>query len=143
MAIVYIVDDDEGVRTALARLLHSAGLESRPFNSPEAFLAEIKLESPACILLDITMPKISGLQVQERLIEKGIEFPVIAVSARDNDETRRSARFLGAKFFLRKPVDDQALLDTIAWVTASDCWDTSKSGGVYVAPGGAQRKFGL
>jgi FixJ family two-component response regulator len=115
--LVYIVDDDEAVRTGLSRLMRSAGFEARAFDSAEQFLCSLKTERPACVLLDITMPNVTGLEVQARLREKGIKVPVIAVSARDDEETRRLARELGVQFFLRKPVDDQALLDAIAWVT--------------------------
>ncbi len=115
--IIYIVDDDASVRTGLARLIRSAGFEPRVFASADEFLNEIGDERPACVLLDITMPRMTGLDVQSRLKEQGIDLPVIAVSARDDDETRRLARDLGARFFLRKPVDDRALLDAVNWVT--------------------------
>ncbi len=117
--IVYIVDDDEAVRCAFVRLLQSAGLDPRPYESPEVFLEEVIDGQHACILLDITMPRMTGTQVQERLRKSNIALPVITVSARDDEETRKWARGLGAKMFLRKPVDDQALLDAISWVTQS------------------------
>jgi FixJ family two-component response regulator len=115
--LVYIVDDDESVRTGLSRLMRSAGFEARVFESAEQFLENLQIDRPGCVLLDITMPRVTGLEVQARLKQKGIKLPVIAVSARDDEETRRLARELGVQFFLRKPVDDQALLDAIAWVT--------------------------
>jgi FixJ family two-component response regulator len=118
--VVYIVDDDVSVRKALSRLMRSAGLEPREFECPERFLKEVCTAVPACVLLDITMPGITGLEVQRRLREKGVGLPVIAVSARDDEETRRLARELGAQFFLRKPVDDQALMDAIHWVMNTD-----------------------
>ncbi|MGZ9006028.1 MAG: response regulator transcription factor [Burkholderiales bacterium] len=114
--VVYIVDDDDLVRKGLARLIRAGGLVPKPYESPELFLEEIKSEPCACILLDITMPRMSGLQVQVQLKARGITIPVIAVSARDDEETRRRARELDARCFFRKPVDDQALLDAIAWV---------------------------
>jgi FixJ family two-component response regulator len=117
--VVYIIDDDASVRKGLARLMRSAGLEPRPYESPELFLAEVCQEKSACALLDITMPRLTGLQVQAALKAKGIDLPVLAVSARDDKDTRQLARALGARFFFRKPVDDQALLDAIAWVIGS------------------------
>jgi len=114
--VVYIVDDDDFVLTGLSRLMRSAGFEARTYASAGEFLAAVRDSPSACILLDITMPRITGLEVQQRLKEKGIGLPVIAVSARDDDTTRAMARALGAKFFLRKPVDDRALLDAIGWV---------------------------
>jgi FixJ family two-component response regulator len=116
---VYIVDDDESVRKGLVRLMRSAGIESRAYEGPERFLEEVRNEDNACILMDMTMPRMSGLELRAQLNEKGINLPVIAVSARDDDETRRLARDLGVHFFLRKPVDDQALIDTISWVMGS------------------------
>jgi FixJ family two-component response regulator len=117
---VYIVDDDHSVRTSLSRLMRASGLPAKAFATPEAFLGDVDETSEGCVLLDITMPNMTGLQVQERMAERGVQLPVIAVSARDNDEVRAIARELGARFYLHKPVDDQALLDAIAWVTDED-----------------------
>lgn len=117
--LVYIVDDDASVRKALTRLMRSIALESRAYDSAERFLAEISNRPHACILMDITMPSMDGFELAGRLVQKGITIPVIAVSARDDEEVRRRAHEMGARFFLRKPVDDQALLDAISWV-ASD-----------------------
>lgn len=114
--VVYIVDDDDLVRKGLERLMRSGGLIPRTYASPELFLEEVRPEWPACILLDITMPRMNGLEVQARLKARGNKMPVIAVSARDDDETRTRARELDAQCFFRKPVDDQALLDAIAWI---------------------------
>ena len=114
--LVHIVDDDESVRKGLSRLMRSAGIESRAYESPERFLAEVRNERNACILMDITMPRMSGIELAAQLKEKGIALPVIAISARDDDEMRQLARDLGVRFFLRKPVDDQALIDAISWV---------------------------
>jgi len=117
--IVYIVDDDDSVRTALARLMRSAGLEPRPYGDPERFLAEVSNTPNGVILLDITMPFQSGTQILALLRDRGITMPVIAVSARDDDDTRRCARELGARLFLHKPADNQALFDAIQWVVGT------------------------
>jgi FixJ family two-component response regulator len=117
---VNIVDDDDAVRQGLSRLMRSAGIDSHAYGTPESFLAEARNEAHACILMDITMPRMNGLELSARLKEKGITLPVIAISARDDDDTRQLARDLGVRFFLRKPVDDQALLDAITWVTQED-----------------------
>lgn len=114
--VVYILDDDDAVRSGIARLLRSAGLDSRPYESADLFLEEVVDAQGACLLLDITMPGMTGPQVQEQLNRRGIALPVITVSARDDEDTRACARSLGARMFLRKPVDDQALLDAIGWV---------------------------
>lgn len=113
---VFIVDDDESVRTALSRLMRSAGIESHAYASPERFLAEVSNDGKACILMDITMPRMNGMELVAQLKKKGIQYPVIAVSARDDDDTRQLAQDLGVRYFMRKPVDDQALIDAISWV---------------------------
>lgn len=114
---VYIVDDEDSVCQALSRLMRACGYQTRTYGSPEQFLDGVAADSPGCVLMDITMPKLTGLQVQARLKAKGIDLPVIAISARDDDGVRQSARKLGASFFFHKPVDDQALLDAISWVS--------------------------
>ena len=117
---VYILDDDDAVRCGFARLVRSAGLEARPFATAAQFLVEVRNDARACILLDITMPGMTGMQVQEQLNQMGVTLPVITVSARDDEDTRAYARALGARMFLRKPVDDQALLDAINWVSSAN-----------------------
>jgi FixJ family two-component response regulator len=120
MPLIYIVDDEESVRKGLSRLMRSAGMPCRDFASAEQFLAEMDPQQAGCVLLDITMPGLTGLQLQAELKKRKINLPVIAVSAHDDADTCSRARQLGARFFLRKPVDDQALLDAIRWVLESD-----------------------
>lgn len=115
---VYIVDDDDAVRLAFSRLLRSAGMRPLTYGTAEEFLDVVENSQAACILLDITMPSMNGHQLQEELQRRGVRLPVITVSARDDEETLNLARGMGAGLFLRKPVDDQALLDAIAWVTS-------------------------
>ena len=116
MPMIYIVDDEESVRKGLSRLLRSMGMPCRDFASAEQFLAELDPQQKSCVLLDITMPRLTGLQLQDELKKRKINLPIIAVSANDDADTSSQARQLGARFFLRKPVDDQALLDAIRWV---------------------------
>lgn len=118
-AVVYIVDDDESVRRGLSRLIRAAGHKPVSFDTSESFLGSVTNEAPACILMDVTMPGTNGLLVQKQLREQGIDLPVIAISAREDDEARQLARDLGVKFYFQKPVDDNALLDAIAWVLCS------------------------
>lgn len=115
--VIYIVDDDESVRNGLSRLMRASGMAVQAFATPEEFLDAVTGASEGCVLLDMTMMHMTGLEVQARLKAKDIRMPVIAVSARESDEVSAGARALGAQFFLHKPVDDQALLDAIAWVT--------------------------
>ena len=118
--MIYIVDDDQSVRTNLARLMRSAGFSTRTFASAEEFLASADIIEPGCLLLDVTLPGLSGLQLQAELNKRGVNLPVIAVSARDDSETSGMARRLGARCFFRKPVDDQALIDAIQWATGPE-----------------------
>lgn len=115
---IYIVDDDESVRKGMMRLMRSSGMESQAYATVGEFLAEVRNDNRACIILDITMPHLNGLELCGRLKEKNITVPVIAVSARDDGETINLAQALGVRLFLRKPVDDQALIDAISWVAA-------------------------
>jgi FixJ family two-component response regulator len=115
--LVYIVADDDAVRNGFARLLRSAGLDPRPYECTEAFLRDVRNRPNACVLLDLTLPRMTGHAVQARLREQSVTLPVITVTARDDDESRAQSRDLGARLFLSKPVDDQALLDAIHWVT--------------------------
>lgn len=115
-AIIYIVDDDDSVREGFAMLFRSAGFEPRPYATAEHFFAELEDLQNACILLDVNMPGVTGTGIQQRLLMEKCRLPVIVVSARDDDDTLADVRRLGARMFLRKPVDDQALLDAIQWV---------------------------
>ena len=119
LPVVYIVDDDELVLRALARLVRAGGFLPKPYTTPELFLHEFAAESPACVLLDITMPSMAALQMQAELKARRIKTPVITLSARDDEPTRLMARELGARFCLRKPVDEQVLLQTIGSVIGS------------------------
>ena len=120
-AVIYIVDDEGAVRKGLSRLMRSAGMPCRDFASAEQFLEEMDPQQEGCVLLDITMPGLTGLQLQAELKKRKLNLPIIAVSARDDADTSSRARQLGARLFLRKPVDDQALLDAIRWVLEDDC----------------------
>ncbi|MCE5232525.1 MAG: response regulator [Mizugakiibacter sp.] len=115
--VVHVIDDDADVRCGFSRLLRSAGHEVRDYESAELFLDAIEEAEPGCVMLDVTMPGMTGAEMLARLKDKQSSLPVIVVSARDNESIHGLARELGAKMFLRKPVDDQALLDAINWVT--------------------------
>lgn len=113
---IYILDDDDSVRRALGRLIRSEGMESEAFASGETFLAQLPNDAEGCVVMDIRMLGLTGHDVQRLLRARGHKIPVIALSAQDDDEARNRARDLGAVAFFRKPVDDQALLDSIHWL---------------------------
>lgn len=110
---VYLVDDDEAVRKALALLLSTVGITATGFAEPRAFLAEVPKLAPGCLILDIRMPTISGLKLQERLTERGIDWPTIVISGHGDIEACRRAFRNGAVDFLSKPIDEQDLIDAI------------------------------
>jgi len=113
--MVYLIEDDESVRKALQRLLRSAGLDVRAFAGAEEFMQSGDLSEGVCIVVDIQMPGLTGFDLQEGLLSKNIRVPTIVISAMDDAETRERARKLGATAFFRKPVDGQALIDSIQW----------------------------
>lgn len=112
---IFVIDDDASVRKALERLLRASHMTCCAFASGEDFLREVKPTAKGCLIMDISMPEMTGHDLQEQLVKRGFHLGVIAVSAMDNPETREKARELGAASFFRKPVDDQALLDAIHW----------------------------
>ncbi len=114
--IVYIIDDEQVVREGFSLLMRSAHMPSRAYASAEEFLADVDPKQPGCVLLDITMPRSAGLQFQQAMQAHNLNLPVIAVSARDDADIELLVQQMGAQFYLRKPVDGQALLDAISWV---------------------------
>ena len=117
---IFILDDDASVRKALTRLMRSAGVAATSFASINELLSSPLLTQCACIIADIRMQGTSGLAMPGLLAERGLHSPVIFVSAQDTEETRTAAKRAGAAGFFRKPVDDQALLDALAWAIRSD-----------------------
>jgi two-component system response regulator TtrR len=118
--LIYVVDDDASVRNATGMLLISAGMEVLTFKSAEDFLENEVKEENACLIADIKMKGMSGLELQQKLAEKGIKIPVMFLTAFDSRESREQAKKSGAVGFFQKPVDDQALLDSIQWVIGLD-----------------------
>lgn len=110
---VYLVDDDEAVRSALTLLLETVGLNVRSFASPEVFLNQAAGLTPGCLILDIRMPAISGLKLQEKLNAQGMTWPTVVISGHGDIEACRGAFRNGAIDFLSKPVDEQDLIDAI------------------------------
>ena len=111
----YVIDDDESVRKAFERLLRSANLEVETFASAEEFFSGERQGDNACVIVDMRMPGSTGFDLQRELASRGIQMPVIVISASDDAQTREQARELGAVAFFRKPIDDQALLDAVWW----------------------------
>jgi len=111
--VVFVVDDDESVRRALERLMRSVGFDVRVFASAEDFLNQGCLNISGCLVLDVRMPQMDGLELQDRLIASGSQIPVVFITAHDDVSTRKRAMKAGAVAFIQKPFDDQVLLDAI------------------------------
>lgn len=110
---VYLVDDDEAVREGLSLLLRTVGLDVCSFATPSDFLAALDRLEPGCLILDIRMPQISGLKLQETLTGRNVDWPTIVISGHGDIEACRRAFRNGAIDFLSKPVDEQDLIDAI------------------------------
>lgn len=110
---VYVVDDDQGMLESTVWLLESVGLQAVPFTSGQAFLDSCSEDIPACVLLDIRMPGMGGLAVQDALRERGSQLPVIFVSAHADVPIVVRAFRGGAVDFIEKPYNEQLLLDSV------------------------------
>ncbi|GGS07243.1 response regulator transcription factor [Deinococcus sedimenti] len=116
--IVYLVDDDAAVRDALTFLLGTVGLPVRAFADGVALQAQVDRSDIGCLLLDIRMPHVSGLQMQEQLRASGVDLPVIVLTGHGNVDLCRRAFQQGAVDFLEKPVDETALLEAVQRATS-------------------------
>jgi two-component system, LuxR family, response regulator FixJ len=110
---VFVVDDDEAVRKALKLLIESAGMQVETFCSADEFLARHDLSRPGCLVLDIRMPGMSGLALQDQLIARRITVPVIMITGHGDVAMAVGAVKKGAIDFIQKPFDDQMLLDRV------------------------------
>ena len=110
---VFIVDDDPSVLKALARLMRSAGLNATTFASPQEFLDNHDQNAPGCLVLDVTMPHINGLELQQTIAASGSERPVIFLTAHGDIPMSVRAIKQGAVDFFTKPVDDSDLIKAI------------------------------
>ncbi len=110
---IAIVDDDPSVCRALTRLIRAAGMEAHGFTSAQAFQEAFRSALPDCLVLDVQMPDINGLQLQEQLAQQKRSVPIIFITAYDDAASRARAMEHGAADFLRKPFDDQSLLNAI------------------------------
>ncbi len=117
--LLAVVDDDEDVRAALTRLIGSAGFAVESFASGGAFLRSVEDHKPACVVLDLHMPGMNGLDVQASLGATHAGLPVVVITGHDTPHSRARAAQLGAKAYLCKPVNDEALLAAISGAIAN------------------------
>jgi len=112
-ATVYVVDDDASIRASIQGLLKSAGLRSEGFETAEKFLERKPLDSPSCLILDVRLPGINGLDFQQQLRNAGFHIPIIFVTAHGDIPMTVKAMKSGAVEFLPKPFGRQQLLDAV------------------------------
>lgn len=117
ISTVYVVDDDESVRRSLARLLASIDLRVETFASAEAFVADVDPSASGCLMLDLQLLGMSGLDLQTRMTAAGRHMPIIAMSGSLDPQTEADLLRLGASAVLRKPFDAQSLIDALARVS--------------------------
>ncbi len=112
-AVIAIIDDDLSVQQGLQRLIRSVGWKAETFASAQEFLARPPTEAPSCLVLDLQLPGLSGLDLQTRMAEVGLETPIVFLTGHGNIPTSVKAMKAGAIEFLTKPVDEQDLLRAI------------------------------
>ncbi|MBV8697493.1 response regulator [Bradyrhizobium sp.] len=117
--LVFIVDDDVGILKGIKRLLKQHGFDSALFDSAEAFESCDDFDAAICIILDIQLNGVSGIEVRHRLIDAGIALPVIYITANDNDAVRAAAVKSGCIAYLTKPFAAKSLIEPIERVAAA------------------------
>jgi FixJ family two-component response regulator len=112
--LVAVVDDDASVRKAIQRLLIAARLRVETFASGEEFLQSLADHTPDCLILDLCMPGLTGLDIQRHIRRTGANVPTVVITAHDDIDSRQRCESCGAAAFLHKPIDDRVLLDAVA-----------------------------
>jgi FixJ family two-component response regulator len=111
--LITVVDDDAAIREAVQSLLRSVGLRAEVFASAQDFLQSGRLQDTACLIVDVRMPRMSGLELQEQLTTAHCPIPIIFITAHGDEETRARALRAGAVDLLDKPFSDEALLGAV------------------------------
>jgi FixJ family two-component response regulator len=111
--LISVVDDDESARKSTTLLIESFGFQAAGFESAESLLKSGQLHHTSCLIVDVQMPGMNGLQLQSHLAAVGCKIPIIFITAYDNKESRQQAMQAGAAAFLSKPFNDELLLETI------------------------------
>ncbi len=137
-AVVYVIDDDESIREALRSLLATVGLDVRTFPSTRDFLEAKRPDAPACIVLDVRLPGVSGLDFQTELSRSEINFPIIFISGHGDIPMTVRAIKAGAIEFLTKPFREQELLDAVQTGIQQDRQRRQSAAGMA----GLQERFG-
>src|ERR1700744_130310 len=117
---VFVIDDDGGMRQAIQDLVESVGLRAESFSTGEEFLKKQRTADPSCLVLDVRLPQMSGLDFQRKLAEIGVQTPIIFITAHGDIPMSVKALKSGAVEFLTKPFRDQDLLDAIQQALQQD-----------------------
>jgi FixJ family two-component response regulator len=120
VAMIFVVDDDPQVRASIQGLLKSAGLRSECFETAEQFLQRQPPDGPSCLIVDVSLPGISGLDFQQQLKKGGLQIPIIFITAHGDIPMTVKAMKSGAVEFLTKPFEDQQLLGAVQQALAND-----------------------
>jgi FixJ family two-component response regulator len=112
-ALIAVVDDDPSVLRAMDRLIRAQGYAVRAFSSGISFLESASQVPPDCVIMDVQMPNMTGLELKSRMLERGMTFPVIFITAHEDGWAEARAAELGAVEFLYKPLRNQALFDAV------------------------------
>jgi FixJ family two-component response regulator len=118
--IVFVVDDDSSMRTAIQELIEAVGLSCQTFESAQQFLSSELPDVPRCLVLDVRLPGLSGLNLQRELTQRGIQIPIVFITGHGDIPMSVQAMKAGAVEFLTKPFRDQDLLDAIETATERD-----------------------
>lgn len=129
-AVVFVIDDDLSFRQSLSRLVESVGLVARAYSDPQQFMAECDPDQAGCILLDLRMPGLSGLDVQSELAQRGITLPIIFITGHGDVPSTVRAMKAGAVDFLEKPVSGQVILDAVHRAIQVDAANRREAGAV-------------
>ncbi len=127
---VFIIDDDRGMRQAIQDLVESVGLRAESFATGEAFLGRERTGGPSCLVLDVRLPQMNGLDFQRRLAETGVQIPIIFITAHGDIPMSVRALKSGAVEFLTKPFRDQELLDAIHLALQRDSATLEQQGAI-------------
>jgi FixJ family two-component response regulator len=111
--LISVIDDDESVRRTTTLLIESFGFRAAAYESAESFLSSGQVRDASCLIVDVQMPSMTGLQLQSHLAAAGCGLPIIFITAYESDDSRRRAMQAGAAAFLGKPFSDEQLLQTI------------------------------
>jgi len=128
---VFIIDDDRGMRQSIQDLVESVGLRAESFSTGEEFLKRKGTNDPSCLVLDVRLPQMSGLDFQRRLAETGVQIPIIFVTAHGDVPMSVKALKSGAVEFLTKPFRDQDLLDAIQQALQRDRADRERQAEIH------------